>query len=125
MINKCDLVIYDGYIVNVVDINDRITANEIFCKVADFENWISSSKLMEFATTYDNYYNLLQSFDNNPIYEKVYLFLLFNMKEQDDYWDYNGTKIHNYQYYRSAYKTHYGKDLVFSNIIKCKLNSAH
>lgn len=125
MINKGDLVIYENHIVNVVDVNDRITTNDVFCKVADFENWISRSKLMEFVATRDNYDNLLQLFDNNPIYEKAYLFLLFNIEEQEDYWDYNGTKIQNYQDFRSAYKKCYGKDLVFNNIIKNKLNSAH
>lgn len=125
MINKGDLVIYENHIVNVVDVNDRITTNDVFCKVADFENWISRSKLMEFVATRDNYDNLLQLFDNNPIYEKAYLFLLFNIEEQEDYWDYNGTKIQNYQDYRNAYKKYYGKDLVFNNVIKRKLISVH
>lgn len=122
MINKGDLAIYDGYIVNIIDVNDRITVSSIFYKVADSNKWIDSSKVTELVATKDNYYNLLQLFKNNTVYEEAYLFLLFEMDEEEDCWNYNGAKIHNYQDYRNAYKKHFGKDIIFNSLIKSKLN---
>lgn len=123
MINIRDLVIYDGFIVNVVDVNDRITINDVFYKVADFEQWIDSSKLTELTATKENHFNLLQLFEDYPVYQDLGVFLIYDIEEQENCWFYNSTKIHNYQDFRNAYRIHYGKDLVFNDIIKSKLNT--